>query len=105
MGVSVWLGSITLGIAVLLLLGACWVSLRGMGGISALRIQQAETQAALERVDERITREVKTRAGLARAEQAEEERTIMQQSAEVLAKDNVLAMPQARPKRTYHRGS
>jgi len=89
--------------AVLVLLGACWVALRGLGGISALRIGHNELQAGLERIDERITREVKTRAGLARAELAIEEADIATQAQQVLAVQapNVTQMP--RPSRVRAR--
>jgi len=60
------------------------VAVRGLGGISALRIAQKELEAGLERVDERITREVKSRAGRAAAEKAEDERTLLQQAQEHL---------------------
>ena len=73
-----------LALSVFLLLGACWVSLRGMGGISALRIHLKETQATLERIDERITREVKSRAGIAAAEKRDDEKTLLQQAHEQL---------------------
>jgi len=64
----------------LLALGACLVAIRGLGGISTLRIGQKECEAALERLDERITREIKQRAGRASAEKAEDERTLMAQA-------------------------
>jgi len=103
MVVSTYLGLALLAIAVLLLLGACWVSLRGVGGISTLRIALKETQAGLERVDERITREVKTRAGNTRAEIAAEEKDVAQQAAQILAQEPIVVPMRSRPSRLLRR--
>jgi len=89
--------STVLVLCALLALGACWVSVRGMGGISALRIQQKELEAGLERIDERITREVKARAGRAAAEKVEDERTLLQQAQEQLTLPTTVTPLHARP--------
>jgi len=77
--------------------GACWVSIRGMGGISALRIAMKECEAGLERIDERITREVKARSGRAAADKAEEERSILEQAQAHLQADHQVIPISARP--------
>ncbi len=81
----------------LLALTACWVSVRGQGGISALRIAMKECEAGLERIDERITREVKARAGHAAAAKAEEERTILEQAAQHLQAQHTVVPIGTRP--------
>lgn len=85
-------------IAICVLLGAFWVSIRGMGSISVLRSEFIVLQTSLERCDERITREVKTRAGLAGAAKAEEERTILQQAEAELSIPDTVVPIQGRPK-------
>jgi len=81
----------------LLAVGACWASIRGMGGISALRIAVKECEAGLERIDERITREVKSRAGTAAAVKAEEERSILDQATKHLQEQATVVPMTARP--------
>ncbi len=49
------------------LAGAIALALGGAGGIKVLRTRQASLKDAVERIDERITHEVKTRAGRAAA--------------------------------------
>ena len=73
------------------------MAVRGLGGISALRISQKELEAGLERIDERITREVKGRAGRAAAEKADEERTLLQQAQDQLTTLSNVAPLKARP--------
>jgi len=90
-------------IAVLLLLGACWVAIRGLGGISALKSEVIVLTTALEACQERITREVKTRAGLAGAEKAAEERSILEQAQAQLLKANGEPPFAGRPKRPMQR--
>jgi len=90
-------------IAVLALAGACWVSLRGLGGISALKSQMIVLETALEACSERITREVKARAGLAGAAKAEEERTILEQAERELRSPENVEVFQPRPKRPVRR--
>ncbi len=90
-------------IAVCVLLGALWVTVRGLGGISALRSELIVIQTGLERCDERITREVKTRAGLAGAAKADEERTILQQAQAELTNPENVEVFQLRPKRPIRR--
>ncbi len=76
-------------VAALLAAGACWVAVRGMGGISTIRITSAEHSARLEILDERITREVKQRAGRAGAEKVAQERTLLEEAqARLLAQAN-----------------
>lgn len=73
------------GVALLLLLGACWVSVRGMGGITALRQRVILLETTLEALDTRITREVKTRAGLAGAEKVAEAKSLNEEASAYLA--------------------
>lgn len=89
--------STVLTLCLLLALGAFWAMVRGMGGISALRIAQKELEAGLERIDERITREVKGRAARAAAEKAEDERTLLQQAQAGLTLVPTDVAPQRRP--------
>jgi len=91
------------GVAVLVLLGALWVTVRGMGGISALASKVMILETALEQCSERITREVKARAGLAGAEKTKEERTIAEQAVAELEKPFTPTAVEARPKRQYRR--
>ena len=79
------------------------MALKGLGGISALKIQQGEHSAALERLDERVTREVKTRAALAGVERREEERSILEQAQAKLADPNGSLTQLLRPRRPYRR--
>lgn len=90
-------------VAVLVLLGALWVSVRGLGGISALKSQLIVLETALEACTERITREVKARAGLAGAEKAKDERNILQQAQDELTIPDNVAPFQERPKRPIRR--
>lgn len=89
--------SIMLVLCGLLALGACWVSARGVGGMSTLRIAVKECEAGLERIDERITREVKARAGNIAAAKAEEERTILEQAAQHLQAQHTVVPIGTRP--------
>ncbi len=50
-----------------LLAGAIALAIGGAGGIKVLRTSQTRLKDAVERIDERITHEVKTRAGRASA--------------------------------------
>ncbi len=81
----------------LLAFGACWVAVRGLGGISALRIAVKECEAGLERIDERITREVKGRAGRAAADKAAEEQTLQEQAVAHLHSQPQLVPATGRP--------
>lgn len=90
-------------IAVLVLAGACWVSIRGLGGISALRSQLIVLETALEACSERITREVKARAGQIGADKAKDDRNILQQAQDELTLPNNVAAITERPKRTFRR--
>lgn len=99
MVVSAWISLALLAIAVLVLLGACWVAVRGLGGISTLRSEVMVLRTGLERCDERITREVKTRAGDASAVKREEDRTILEQAHDRLADIANVVPLDTRPKR------
>lgn len=99
MVVSAWVSLSLLAIAVFVLLGACWVAIRGLGGIQALKSEQIVLRTALEACQERITREVKTRAGDASAAKREEDRSVLQQAADHLNLPDNVAPLQARPKR------
>ena len=90
-------------IAILLLLGACWVAIRGLGGISAVRAELIVLTTAVERTDERITREVKTRAGDAGAAKQAEERSLLEQAQEEIAKPESRLFITGRPKRFVRR--
>lgn len=75
------------------------MAIRGLGGISALQSRQIVLTTRVEAIDERITREVKTRAGLASATKREEEASVLEQATQLLAAgDNVTRLPE-RPKR------
>jgi len=99
MVVSWWLPISLMAIAVLVLIGACWVAIRGLGGISALNSRVIVLTTALEACQERITREVKTRAGDASAAKRDEERTILEQAQTRLHEVATVTPLQSRPKR------
>jgi len=71
--------------AVFLLAAAIWMHARVLGRISAVEREHLRYQTAVEQLDIRITREVKARAGLARAEQAQDERSVLDQASAHLA--------------------
>ncbi len=94
------IASILAGVAVLALFGALWVVARGAGRLALVRSDLLVLVTQVEQLDTRITREVKTRAGLTRAESAVEDKSIAEQAHAILAKENpVLAFPD-RPKRS-----
>jgi len=103
--VSPYIAGTLAAIALLLLLGALWVSIRGMGGITALRQQLMVLQTHTEQMDVRLTREVKTRAGLASAEKRDDERSLLEQAQAELTKASDNVTPLARPKRSFRRDS
>lgn len=72
-------------VAFLVLAAAVWMHGRVLGRISAVERDHLRYQTAVEQLDVRITREVKARAGLARAEAAQEERSLVQQAQDHLA--------------------
>ena len=72
------------------------MAVRGMGGITALRQRVIMLETTLEALDTRITREVKTRAGLAGAEKAAQERTINEEAVTYLQQQQP---PPGRPAR------
>ncbi len=86
-------------VAVLMLAGAVWQSVRVLGGISEVRSAILVHTTALEQLDERITREVKQRAGAAGAAKVAEERTIAEQAQAILAEQGNSAAPVGRPSR------
>jgi len=100
---SLYIAPILLAVAVLLLAGVLWRSIRVEGGISRLRMQLMELQTEVEQLDTRITREVKTRAGLSRAENAMEEKTLTEQAHAQLALPSNSVPISGRPKRQYRR--
>lgn len=96
---SIYLAPAILFIAVLVLFAALLVVVRGAGGISLLRSDLLVLATQVEQLDTRITREVKTRSGLARAADAAEGKSIAEEAASILAAEtNVQPFP-ARPKR------
>jgi len=89
--------------AFLLFLAALWQTVRGAGKISVLRGDLILLTTQVEALDTRITREVKTRAGLTRAEKAEEDRSVEQQAQDLLREVGPpLPFPE-RPKRPIRR--
>lgn len=92
--------SILSGLAVLALFAALWVVARGAGRIALLRSDLLVLVTQVEQLDLRITREVKTRAGLTRAEKAVEDKDVSEEARAILANEtNVQPFP-GRPKRT-----
>ena len=79
--------------------GAVALAIGGLGATSVLRQRLAETSAAVERTDERITREVKKRAAEVGVE-AREAKSAEAKAAEYLAEHGAQPGPQgvaARP--------
>ncbi len=78
-------------------IAAAWVVIEGLGG--QWRVNQALSRQAqeLSRLDERLTRDQKTRAGVARQAEAREAKTIQQQAAEMLAAAPPAQAAQERP--------
>ncbi len=72
-------------VAAQLFLAAAWVVIGGLGG--QWRVNQALSRQTQElaRLDERLTRDQKTRAGEKRQEGAREEKSLKMQAAEALA--------------------
>lgn len=83
--------------AVFLLAIAVWMHVRVLGRVLAVERDHMRYQTAVEQLDIRITREVKARAGLARAESVEEDRSIREQSEAILAKQPAPVVPLVRP--------
>ncbi len=79
--------------------GAIALALGGLGGQRILRNAVADIKAAVERTDERITREVKTRAGSAGVQKRTEQDT-RAEAERLLAenRDRPLGQPGVRPK-------
>jgi len=73
------------------------MQIRVLGKVSEVRRSLLEYQTAVEQLDTRITREVKARAGLKRAEDAADERNLLQQAQDTLALNAHVAPPTARP--------
>ncbi len=78
-------------------LAAAWVVIGGLGG--QWRVNQALSRQAqeLSRLDERLTRDQKTRAGVARQETVREAKSIEAQAAERLAAASAPQAAQPRP--------
>lgn len=89
-------------LAVLMLAGAIWQSTRVLGRISAAERDLLRYQTAVEQLDIRITREVKARAGLARAADVADERSVLEQAQATLAEADP-SVTLLRPKRTFRR--
>lgn len=70
--------------------GAVALAIGGLGATSVLRQRLAETQATVERTDERITREVKKRAAEVGVE-ARERKSAEAQAAEYMAQHGAQA--------------
>ncbi len=70
-----------------LLAGAIALALGGAGGLKVLRTRQKSLKDAVERIDERITHEVKTRAGRASAT-ARTDKELSQEAQERLGGSN-----------------
>ena len=69
---------------------------RVLGRISAVERDHLRYQTAVEQLDVRITREVKARAGLVRAEAAREERTLVDQARDHLTEPAPNVIPLTR---------
>jgi len=93
----------TLPAAFFMLLAALWVVVRGSGRIAVLRQELMVLSTALEQVEIRLTREVKTRAGLSRAENAAEERSVAEQATAILQDQPTVVPISGRPKRQFRR--
>lgn len=89
-------------LAVLMLAGAIWQSVRVLGRMSAVERDLLRYQTAVEQLDIRITREVKARAGLTRAADAADERSVLEQATAILAEADP-SVTALRPKRTARR--
>lgn len=96
---STYVASGLLALAVLMLFAGLWVVARGAGRISLLRSDLIVLSTQVEALDARITREVKTRAGLTRVAEGKDEKTLADEALAILNKDqHPLPFP-ARPKR------
>lgn len=101
--ISTYTAAAFLTVALFLLAGALYSFIRGAGGITALRQQMIIHDTALEALDVRLTREIKTRAGLSRSADAEETKDVTDEAKAILAAQSpVLPFP-ARPKRIFRR--
>ncbi len=96
---SPFVANATLGIAVLVLFAALWVVARGAGRVSLLRSDLIVLTTQFEALDTRITREVKTRAGLTRAAETVGEKDLNAEAASILAQQPTVTPFPARPKR------
>lgn len=89
-------------VAILLLAAELWMHGRVLGRILAVERDLMRYQTAVEQLDIRITREVKARAGLARAESVADDRSIREQSEAILAQQPAPVIPLA-PARRHRR--
>ncbi len=78
-------------------IAAAWVVIGGLGG--QWRVNQALSRQAqeLSRLDERLTRDQKTRAGVQRQEQARTAKSLQEDAAERLAAAAPATAAQAKP--------
>ena len=101
---SWWITAVTLpALAVLLSATAVIMHIRVLGSVSKVNRELLEYKTAVEQLDTRITREVKSRAGLQRAADAADERSLAQMAQDTLELNASVAAPRVRPKRTYRR--
>ena len=101
---SWWITAVTLpALAVLLSATAVILHIRVLGSVSKVNRELLEYKTAVEQLDTRITREVKSRAGLQRAAEAADERSLMQTAQDTLQHNAAVAPPRARPSRIYRR--
>ena len=86
-------------LAVLVLSGALYTTIRVLGKISAVERELLRYKTEVEQLDIRITREVKARAGLQRAADVADERTVLDQARATLAEDPPRVGAVGRPSR------
>jgi len=84
-------------VAVLALAGAVWLSLRGVGTIAAVKSDLLVLSTAVERADERITREVKARSGAAGAAERLEAKSLEEEARGYLQDGAAPVIPLRRP--------
>ncbi len=89
--------------AIFMLTAAVIMNTRVLGRILAVERQLLRYQTEVEQLDTRITREVKARAGLVRAAEAEETRSIKDEAQARLHETDASVVSLERPKRAYRR--
>jgi len=100
---STWIGAALAGVAVFLLAAALWSHIRVLGGITTVRQSLMVLQTAVEQLDLRLTREVKTRAALASVEKAAEEKSVGEEARAILNAEATVVPLSGRPKRIFRR--